>query len=477
MKKTILKYVILLSLLLCFVPTVAYANNTLNGSFSVGGSPIIVLAVSNPTYTTLTLTWTSPQSVPGWGPATEYDIRYSLSPIDTEAAWQAATQVAVPPLPKPPGSPETFIVMGLNPCTTYYFAIKAADDSGTWTPLSNSPSGKTLCYSGGGGGTSGGGGGLPAAYAACPITVAADIRGNITTVRATKDGVLCATCVAKDASGKHTLQFDEGTKVISADNTVPLILRFQETSERPPTPENTVIVGPAYEINAYYSTPPATPAPVTILPSARLILTYKPDELPDNTSEVSIATYDTEEGWLALEPVPGVAAEAGVAHAMLSHFSLFAVLATVTEPATAKFEMGNLTVSPSQAQPDQEVTISLNVTNTGEKSGDCNLELKVDGKVNSTTQVTIGPGTTQTVLFTVTEDTAGKHQVEVAGLNGEFEVIKSAGPSQINWWFIGGITGAIIMIATWSIVGRRWFRGRKKAAVAPADAPTDTSNE
>src|SRR4030042_335287 len=141
---------------------------------------------------------------------------------------------------------------------------------------------------------SNGGGNLTPEDAACPLTLAVDMQGNIATVRMTRDGVLCAACVAKDASDKHTLQLDEGTKVSSADNTVPLILRFQETSESPPTPENTVIVGPAYEINAYYSTPPATPAPVTILPSARLILTYEPDELPDNTSEVSIATYDTE---------------------------------------------------------------------------------------------------------------------------------------------------------------------------------------
>ena len=475
MEKCVLKYVILLSLLFCFMPARVYADNTLNGSFTVGSSPIIDLAVSNPTYTTLTLTWTSPQSTPDWGPATQYDIRYSLSPINTEAAWQAATQVAVPPLPKPPGSPETFIVTGLNPCTTYYFAIKAVDGSGIWTPLSNSPSGKTLCYSGGGGG--GGGSGLPPAHAACPITLSADMKGNITTVSATREGVLCATCVAKDTSGKHTLQLNEGIKVIFADNTVPLILIFQETSERPPAPKNTVIVGPVYEINAYPSTSTTTPSPVTISPPGTLILTYEPDELPENTSEVFIANYDAEEGWRPLESVPGVATELGKAQGLLNHLSLFAVLATITEPATAKFEVSNLTVSPYQAQPNQEVTISLNVTNTGGKSGEFNLELKVDGKVNSTTQLTIAPGTTQTVIFTVTEDAAGKHQIEVAGLNGEFEVNESAKTSQINWWLIGGITGAILVLAIWSIIGWRWFRGRKKAAVASADESTDTSNE
>ncbi|MBC8274404.1 MAG: hypothetical protein H8E40_05470 [Chloroflexi bacterium] len=304
-----------------------------------------------------------------------------------------------------------------------------------------------------------GGGSLPPAYAACPITLAADMQGQITTVRATKDGVLCTTCVAKDASGKYTLQLDEGTKVTSADNTVPLILRFRETSARPPTPENTIIVGPVYEVNAYSSIPPTTPSPVTISPPARLILTYEPDELPKNTSEVFIANYDTEEGWMALASGPGAVAEVGRAQCLLNHLSLFAVLAKVTEPEPAKFEVSNLTISPSQAQINQEVTISLNVANTGRKSGDYNLELKVDGTAMSTKQVTVAPGTSQTVNLTVTEDTAGKHQVEVAGLGGEFEIVKTAKTSQINWWLIGSITGAILLIIIGLIAWRRQPRG------------------
>ncbi|MCJ7655915.1 MAG: hypothetical protein MUO97_11585, partial [Dehalococcoidia bacterium] len=181
---------------------------------------------------------------------------------------------------------------------------------------------------------------------------------------------------------------------------VPLILRFQETSARPPTPENTAIVGPVYEVNAYSSSHPTTPSPVTISPPAMLILTYDPDELPNNTSEVFIANYDTEEGWLALESGPGAVAELGRAQGLTDHFSIFAVLAKVTEPAPAKFEVSNLTVNPSQIQLNQEITISLNVANTGGKSGDYNLELKVDGTVKSTTQITVAPGMSQTANFT-----------------------------------------------------------------------------
>jgi len=284
-----LKFIIL-ALLICLLPGTAFADNTeVQASVTVINSKITDLAVGNPTYTSLTLTWTSPQSSPPiWGPAEQYDIRYSLSPITTVAEWKAATQLANPPTPLPPGSPETLIVIGLNTCTTYYFAIKAADAKGTWTPLSNSPQGTTLCYSGGGG-VGGDIGGLPTSSAACPVTLAADIQGNITTVSMTKDGVLCAACLAKDTSGKNTLEFDKDTKVMLAGNIVPSLLKVRIASVTLPTGENTVIVGPVYEFDAYTSPNETTPSPITISPSARLILSYDPSKLPEKTTEVFIA--------------------------------------------------------------------------------------------------------------------------------------------------------------------------------------------
>ncbi|MGD0352146.1 MAG: fibronectin type III domain-containing protein [Dehalococcoidia bacterium] len=478
MNKSILKYIILLSLLLCLAPAQAYADNSITGSFTVGGNTI-TLAVGDPTYTSLTLTWNSPQLTPGWGPATQYDIRYSLSPITTEAEWQAAIQLATPPTPQPPGSPETLLVIGLNPCTTYYFAIKAADATGTWTPLSNTPQGTTLCYSGGGGGGGGGqgssAGGLSASFYACPLTLTADVQGNITTASMTKDGVLCEACLAKDSSGKNTLELDKDTKVMLAGNIVPLLLKVKIASNSLPTDENTMIVGPVYEFAAYASASETTPSPIAISPSARLILSYDPSKLPEKTTEVFIDDYDSTKGWLPLTPVPGAVAEIGKAHGLLNHFSLFAVLAKFEEAAPAKFEVSNLTVSPTQTQLNQEITVSVNVANTGGKNGDYSLELKIDGAVKSTTQVTVAAGKSQVVNFTTTGDTAGKHQVEVAGLVGEFEVIKASVPSVVNWWLIGGIT--VLVLAIWSILGWRWFKDRKKTAPASAAIPTDKSTE
>lgn len=78
----------------------------------------------------------------------------------------------------------------------------------------------------------------------------------------------------------------------------------------------------------------------------------------------------------------------------------------------------------------------------------------------SSKQVTVAAGTSQTVNFTITGDAVGKHQVEVAGLAGEFEITKAAKQSQINWWLIGGIIAAIILaLAIWMLMRWRRFSG------------------
>ncbi|MEA2029987.1 MAG: hypothetical protein U9N55_00090, partial [candidate division Zixibacteria bacterium] len=70
------------------------------------------------------------------GTAYQYDIRYSTSEINDDN-WNSATQADGEPNPQTAGSNETFIVEGLNPGTTYYFAIKTADEVSNWSGLSN----------------------------------------------------------------------------------------------------------------------------------------------------------------------------------------------------------------------------------------------------------------------------------------------------------------------------------------------------
>ena len=125
-----------------------YAQNV-NADGTLGGGPDITppsaitdLATSNPTPDSITLTWTAPGDDGDAGTARQYDIRYSTSPID-EGNWDDATQVVGEMPPKLAGSAESFVVTGLSPGTTYYFAIKTSDEVPNWSGLSNVASGTT----------------------------------------------------------------------------------------------------------------------------------------------------------------------------------------------------------------------------------------------------------------------------------------------------------------------------------------------
>ena len=102
-------------------------------------APITDLAASNPTSNSINLTWTAPGDDGNSGTASQYDIRYSTSNI-TETNWGDATQCTGEPTPKSAGNSESFVVTGLNPNTTYYFAVKTADEVPNWSLISNVPS-------------------------------------------------------------------------------------------------------------------------------------------------------------------------------------------------------------------------------------------------------------------------------------------------------------------------------------------------
>ena len=109
----------------------------------------------------VTLTWQPPASNTGiaGGAAALYEVRYSTSPIDTDADWTDACKASdlpfVAALPTP-GDPtgavaDTYVVRGPDPRSIntaackfavqplnpgYYFAVRAQDAAGNWSPIS-----------------------------------------------------------------------------------------------------------------------------------------------------------------------------------------------------------------------------------------------------------------------------------------------------------------------------------------------------
>lgn len=86
----------------------------------------------------MTLNWSAPGDDSIQGTATGYEIRVASDSIDN-TNWNAATSLAGAPWPQPAGTPETFIAYDsdLLSMTGSFVALKAVDDAGLWTPLSN----------------------------------------------------------------------------------------------------------------------------------------------------------------------------------------------------------------------------------------------------------------------------------------------------------------------------------------------------
>jgi hypothetical protein len=77
------------------------------------------------------------------GVAAYADVRRSTSPIDS-TNFSSATPANPQPVPVCPGTLQAFSVSGLGLGTTYYFAIKIADESGNVSLISNVASATTL---------------------------------------------------------------------------------------------------------------------------------------------------------------------------------------------------------------------------------------------------------------------------------------------------------------------------------------------
>jgi hypothetical protein len=85
---------------------------------------------------TVQLVWTAPGDDAAVGRASGYEMRFSTAPI-TGANWDFANIAGPAPNPLEAGRRQAITVRGLSSDTTYYFAIRTADDAGNWSGVSN----------------------------------------------------------------------------------------------------------------------------------------------------------------------------------------------------------------------------------------------------------------------------------------------------------------------------------------------------
>jgi len=101
------------------------------------------LTTTDPDANRIDLEWTATGDDGPTGTATRYEVRFATWPM-TEETFDLAAQASDAPDPRPAGSWERMRVSGLAPETTYWFAVRARDDFGNPSPISNIASGTTL---------------------------------------------------------------------------------------------------------------------------------------------------------------------------------------------------------------------------------------------------------------------------------------------------------------------------------------------
>jgi len=287
--------------------------------------------------------------------------------------------------------------------------------------------------------------------------------GKITSVTATNDGRPEKRIAAPDLNGIHLLEIEAGTG--ASDNTKKMVTLIEiREANSPPLPENTRLVGKAYEFN---------PAGTVFDRQIRLTLGYNVDELPEGVTSVGAAYYTTGDGWVYLPPESSSVAELGKLTAPVNHFTVFAILATVPEPGywqalpRDSFKLTNLKIIPSTStffgnipyiiKTGKEVIVTADVTNTSGQRGKYAATLKINGTDKETKEITLEPGQTKTVSFSATINEPGSYVIQVGDLSGDL-----ISQVRINWW-LWAASVVILIALCWFIIRRINLRNHGRA--------------
>jgi hypothetical protein len=90
-------------------------------------------------------------------------------------------------------------------------------------------------------------------------------------------------------------------------------------------------------------------------------------------------------------------------------------------------QFANLVISPTQVKVGEPATVSADVTNAGEISGNYSVTLRVNNADEETKTVTLGANETKTATFELTKRESGIYNIDLGGLSGSLIVLKPAG--------------------------------------------------
>jgi hypothetical protein len=101
---------------------------------------------------------------------------------------------------------------------------------------------------------------------------------------------------------------------------------------------------------------------------------------------------------------------------------------TVPPPKPSEFVLSDLLVLPSEVEIGQNVSVSVKVSNIGEKAGSHTVELRLDSTLVNSQSVYLDGGDFTTITFVISSEISDIHTVSVDSLIGSFRVKGPAEP-------------------------------------------------
>lgn len=116
-------------------------------------------------------------------------------------------------------------------------------------------------------------------------------------------------------------------------------------------------------------------------------------------------------------------------------------ISTACQPATlpARFEVTYLEISPKEINIGETANVSVKVMNAGGTSSIYGVNLYVDDKKVSTKLITLDPGYTQSVVFSLPVNEAGTHKIAVGEKSGTLTVISELVQKQVDLAYDTGV--------------------------------------
>ena len=102
------------------------------------------------------------------------------------------------------------------------------------------------------------------------------------------------------------------------------------------------------------------------------------------------------------------------------------------ETQEAEFTVTDLTINPLEAEIGENITISANVTNTGEIEGSYMLNLTINDVLKENQTILLPSGTSKIVELTASENAEGNYTVKIGDLSGSFKIKPPAPTTSSN---------------------------------------------